>query len=91
MSSCPIGRALTKDGPGRHRLSVEPEGDLGEDDGHDAGQVRLDHKVADFPLQVELSRHDCVFTWRRSCDVAQAQVETEGSALATTTTNLSII
>jgi len=53
---------LTKDGPGRYGLSVEPEGHLGQDDGHDAGQVRLDHKVADLPLQVEVGGHHHVFS-----------------------------
>lgn len=55
------GGTLTKHSPGGHRLPVEPEGDLGEDDGHDAGQVRLDHEVADLPLQMEMGRHDRVF------------------------------
>lgn len=54
------GSALTEHSPGRNRLPVEPEGHLREDDSHDAGQVRLDHEVADLPLQVEMGRHDRV-------------------------------
>jgi len=53
---------LTKDRPGRHGLSVQPERHLGEDDGHDAGQVSLDDKITDFSLQVKMSRHYCIFT-----------------------------
>lgn len=55
-------RQLTKDSPGRDRLSVEPERYLGEDDSHDAGKVRLDHKVTDFPLQVEVGCHHDVLS-----------------------------
>lgn len=53
---------LTKDGSGWHRFPVQPERHLGEDDGHDAGEVGLDDKVADLPLQMEMSRHHRVFT-----------------------------
>lgn len=59
-------KVLTKYSSGGYRLSVEPEGDLGEDDCHDAGQVSLDHKVANLPLQVEVGRHDSVFTCRET-------------------------
>lgn len=53
---------LTKDSSGRDGFSVQPERHLREDDGHDAGQIRLDHKVANFPLQVEVSGHDHVLS-----------------------------
>lgn len=53
---------LTEHSSSRHRLSVQPERHLGENDGHDARQVRLNDKVADFPLQMEMSRHHRVFT-----------------------------
>lgn len=53
---------LTKHSPGWHRFSVQPERHLGKNDCHDARQVRLDDKVADLPLQMEMSRHHCVFT-----------------------------
>lgn len=58
-------RRLTEDSPGRDGLSVEPERHLGEDDRHDAGQVRLDHKVADFPLQVEVGCHHNILSCGR--------------------------
>lgn len=58
-------KVLTKYSSGGYRLSVEPEGDLGEDDCHDAGQVSLDHKVANLPLQVEVGCHDGVLTCRQ--------------------------
>lgn len=54
---------LTKNCPGRNGLPVEPEGDLGEDDGHEARHVGLDHEVANLALQVEVTHHDCVLTW----------------------------
>lgn len=54
---------LTKDSSGRDGFSVQPERHLREDDGHDAGQIRLDHKVANFPLQVEVSGHDHVLSY----------------------------
>lgn len=57
---------LTKNRAGRDGLPVEPEGDLGQDDGHDAGQVGLDHKVPDLPLEVEVCGHDDVFPCRDS-------------------------
>lgn len=53
---------LTKHSPRRHRFSVQPERHLGKNDCHDARQVRLDDKVANLPLQMEMSRHHCVFT-----------------------------
>jgi len=48
---------------------------LGENDGHDAGKVRLDHKVADLPLEVEVSRHDGVFAcWNYNDNVEWKEV-----------------
>lgn len=57
---------LTKHRAGRDGLPVEPEGDLGQDDSHDAGQVGLDHKVPNLPLEVEVRGHDDVFPCRDS-------------------------
>lgn len=62
----PCAPRLTKNRAGRDGLPVEPEGDLGQDDSHDAGQVGLDHKVPDLPLQVEVRGHDDVFACRDS-------------------------
>ena len=55
-------RQLTEDSSGRDGLSVQPERHLGEDDRHDAGQIRLDHKVTNFPLQVEVGCHHNVLS-----------------------------
>lgn len=52
---------LTEHGAGGNGLSVQPEGDLRQYDGHDAREVRLNHKVANLPLQVEVRRHHHVF------------------------------
>ena len=57
-----LGLGLTEDGAGGHGLPVEPERDLGQDDGHEAWHVGLDHKVADLPLQVEVTHHHRVLT-----------------------------
>lgn len=59
VTGCP---KLTKDGPCRHRLAVEPKGDLWQDYSHEARHVRLDDKVADLPLQVKVSHHHRVLT-----------------------------
>lgn len=56
---------LTKHSPGWDRFSVQPEGHLGENNCHDARQVRLNDKVANLPLQMEMSRHHCVLTCTR--------------------------
>ena len=53
----------TEHGPCRDGLLVDPEGHLGEDDCHDAGDVRLNHEVAHLPLEVEVNRHHHVLTW----------------------------
>lgn len=58
-------RRLTKDSPGRDGFSVEPERHLGQDDCHDAGQICLDHKVTNFPLQVEVGCHHDVLSCGR--------------------------
>lgn len=57
---------LTKDCSGWDGLLVDPEGDLGQDDRHDAGNVRLDEEKAHLPLQVEVNRHYDVLTWRQT-------------------------
>lgn len=48
----------------RDRLFINPEGHLGEDNCHYAGDVCLDHEVAHFTFQVEVHRHHHIFTWR---------------------------
>lgn len=53
----------TKNSACRDGLSVEPKRDLGQDDGHYARQVRLDHKVSNLPLQMEMGSHHCIFTY----------------------------
>lgn len=55
-------KRLTEHGSRRYRFSIQPERHLGENDCHDAREVRLDDKVANLPLQVEMSCHHCVFT-----------------------------
>lgn len=52
---------LTEHGAGGNGLSVQPEGDLRQYDGHDARKIRLNHKVANLPFQVEVRRHHHVF------------------------------
>ncbi len=54
----------TKDSSGRHGFLIYPERHLRKDYSHDAGDVRLDHEVAHFPLQVEVDRHYHIFTWK---------------------------
>lgn len=61
-------RRLTKDSPGRDGFSVEPERHLGQDDCHDAGQICLDHKVTNFPLQVEVGCHHDVLSCGRQTE-----------------------
>lgn len=55
---------LTEDGSGRNGLFVDPEGNLSEDDGHDAGDVGLNQEETHLPLQMEVDSHDDVFTCR---------------------------
>lgn len=57
-------RRLTEDSTSRHRLPVQPERDLGKDDCHDAGQIRLNDKIADFPFQMKISCHHHIFSCR---------------------------
>lgn len=57
---------LTKDCAGRNRLSVEPERHLWQNDSHNAWQVGLDHKVANFSLEVEVGCHNNIFSWKES-------------------------
>lgn len=56
----PHAHRLTKNCSGGDGLPVQPEGDLGQDYGHDAGQVGLDDKVPDLPLEVKVRGHDNV-------------------------------
>lgn len=56
------GALLTKYGPRRNGLTVEPKRNLRQDHGHEAGHVGLDDKVADFPLQVKVGHHHRVLT-----------------------------
>lgn len=62
---------LTEHGPGRDGLSVQPEGHLGQDHRHDAGQVGLDDEVAYLPLQVEVGGHDGVLACGRRATAGQ--------------------
>lgn len=54
----------TKDCACRDRFFVYPEGHLGEDYCHYAGDIRLNHEVAHFTFQVKVDRHHHIFTWR---------------------------
>lgn len=38
---------------------------MGEDNCHDAGQIRLNHKIANFSFQVEVRCHYYIFSCRR--------------------------
>lgn len=55
---------LTKDCAGRDRLSVEPKRHLWQNHSHDTWQVGLDHKVANFSLEMKMGCHDNIFSWR---------------------------
>lgn len=55
--------ALTKHSASRNRFSVQPEGNLRQDDGHDAREVGLNHKIANFPFQMEICCHHYIFAW----------------------------
>lgn len=57
---------LTEDSACRHRLPVQPEGDLRENDGHYAGEIRLDHEIANFPFQMEIRCHHYIFSYIRN-------------------------
>lgn len=54
----------TEDCACRHWFFIYPEGHLGEDYCHYAGDIRLNHEVAHFTFQVEIDRHHHIFTWR---------------------------
>lgn len=54
----------TEDCACRDWFFIYPEGHLGEDYCHYAGDIRLNHEVAHFPFQVEVDRHHHIFTWR---------------------------
>lgn len=54
----------TEDGSGRNGLLVDPEGNLSEDDGHDAGDVGLNQEETHLPLQMEVDGHDDVLPCR---------------------------
>lgn len=54
----------TEDSSGRNGLFVDPEGNLSQDDGHDAGDVGLNQEETHFPLQMEVNGHDDVFPCR---------------------------
>lgn len=62
-SACRKWRDLTEDGPSWNWFLINPEGDLGQDYGHNTGNVSLDQEKAHFPLQMEVDGHDDVFTW----------------------------
>ena len=48
-----------------HRVDVHPEGDPGDDDDEDGGQVGLDHVKAQRPFQVQLGEQAAVVTWKK--------------------------
>lgn len=58
LSGDPRAHRLTKNCSGGDRFPVQPEGDLGQDYSHDAGQVGLDDEVPDLPLEVKVCGHD---------------------------------
>lgn len=72
-------RKLTEDGAGWHGLLVDPEGDLGQDDRHDARNVGLDEEKTHLPLQVEVYRHDDVLTWRQITSRSYSSISNRGS------------
>lgn len=53
--------ALTEHSTSGNRFSVQPEGDLRQNDSHDAREVGLNHKIADFPFQMEICCHHYIF------------------------------
>ncbi len=55
-------RGDSQRGPSRHRVHVHPEGDPGDDDDEDGGQVRLDQVEAQRAAQVELGQQTTVVT-----------------------------
>ena len=59
-------KRLTKNRSCRNRLPIEPERDLRENDGHNAWEVCLDHKITDFSFQVEMGCHDNILSWKRT-------------------------
>lgn len=59
-------KILTEHGARRHGLAVQPEGHLREDDGHYAGEIRLDHEIANFPFQMEIRCHHHIFSCTRN-------------------------
>lgn len=59
-------KRLTENSSRWNRLPIEPEGDLRENDRHDAWQVCLDHKITNFSFQVEIRCHDNILSWKRT-------------------------
>lgn len=57
--------ALTEHRASGNRFSVQPEGDLRQNDSHDAREVGLNHKIANFPFQMEICCHHYIFAWVR--------------------------
>lgn len=57
--------ALTEHSASGNRFSVQPEGDLRQNDSHDAREVGLNHKIANFPFQMEICCHHYIFAWVR--------------------------
>lgn len=52
----------TEHSSGRNWFLIDPKRDLRQYYGHYARNVRLNHEEAHLPLQVEINRHDYVFT-----------------------------
>lgn len=57
--------ALTEHGASGNRFSVQPEGDLRQNDSHDAREVGLNHKIANLSFQMEICCHHYIFAWVR--------------------------
>lgn len=64
-TKCSSKTGLTEHSASGNRFTVQPEGDLRQNDSHDAREVGLNHKVADFPFQMEICCHHYIFAWVR--------------------------
>lgn len=64
--------------PGGRGVHVDPEGNPGQDDDEQRGDVHLDQVVAHLTLQVETSLDTGEFTWRRTSGEGEGNKEEEG-------------
>lgn len=60
-----VKTTLTEHSASGNWFSVQPEGDLRQNDSHDAREVGLNHKIANFPFQMEICCHHYIFAWVR--------------------------